>query len=700
MAPMRSIVITLFCIGFSVTTFAQDNADTEPDPYSLSLEELMKIPIESASKKEENLFDAPLSSYTITQSDIEKAGSTSIMEALRLSPGIIVREETNGVYDIHIRGFDNILQNSGAYEKTDIITLVMIDNRPVFNNNLGGTFWENLPIDINDVERIEIVRGPSSPLFGPNAVAGVINIITKHVAGDKPQVKATVSYGTPSTTIANTSFLQKVGNVSMGFSANYQNRQRFDTDYYQSSTGKYVSVDTLLKGQSVNPYPDVNLALARWGVNAFAHYKVSETTFWDFTVGTQASETQKVFFSANNTPFTTNKANSYYANLILHLKNLVVRSSYNAGDENINVNVPPGRYTFNVANANLEYNIALGKKYTITPGISYQYVVLSDKKYSDATSTYALLRGDPSITTQAAFVRGDLNFTEKWRVLFGLRADKFSVPDKTYFAYEFATTYKLNENNLVRGAVTRSNSGSFIGTNYANATIPTQIPGYNVSLQGNTNLNLVTINMVELGYRSQLARNLQLDIDAFIQTSDNFTAPVALAPNVIHFQNVPIKATQTGFTFSINYVPNSKMQIRPFITVQQTKTDNFPSSYADASIDPTLTYNSLYHKNTPSFYGGYAVNYGSGKFNVNLNGYYFASHTQYDQFSAVNPSTGDIKGKVLVNLKVSYSITGYLKIFVNGRNTLNSNSREFYGADRIGSLYMIGLSLKVNSSNQ
>src|SRR6188474_3579843 len=99
--------------------------EQEIDYYALSLEELMNIPIESASKKEETLFDAPLSSYTITRSDIDKAGSTSIMEALRLAPGVIVREEANGMYDIHIRGFENLTRtsgNPGKYTRTNNLT--------------------------------------------------------------------------------------------------------------------------------------------------------------------------------------------------------------------------------------------------------------------------------------------------------------------------------------------------------------------------------------------------------------------------------------------------------------------------------------------------------------------------------------------------------------------------------------------------
>src|SRR5918993_504463 len=126
--------LVAICLFGSTVVFAQEQPSEEVDMYSLSLEELLNIPINSASKKDETLFDAPLSSYTITRADILQAGSMSIMEALRLAPGVIVREQTNGNYDIHIRGFDNILRTNGASEKNSLSTLVMIDNRPVFNH--------------------------------------------------------------------------------------------------------------------------------------------------------------------------------------------------------------------------------------------------------------------------------------------------------------------------------------------------------------------------------------------------------------------------------------------------------------------------------------------------------------------------------------------------------------------------------------
>ena len=83
------------------------------------------------------------------------------MEAFRLVPGMIVREESNGNYDIQIRGMGNYPTNA-SFDAVSTTVLAMIDGRPVYNYLKGGTFWETLPIDLNDVEKIEVVRGPAA----------------------------------------------------------------------------------------------------------------------------------------------------------------------------------------------------------------------------------------------------------------------------------------------------------------------------------------------------------------------------------------------------------------------------------------------------------------------------------------------------------------------------------------------------------
>jgi iron complex outermembrane receptor protein len=683
----------MLLLGMYVPSYSQEKEPADEDLYEMSLEDLMNVPINSASKKNETLFDAPLSSYTITRADIDKAGSTSIMEALRLAPGVIVREQTNGIYDIHIRGFDNVLRHNAEYQKSNLATLVMIDNRPVFNNNLGGTSWEALPVDINDVDRIEVVRGPSSPLFGPNAVTGVINIITKRANKDaETYANANVQAGTPSTLIANLSLGQKVSNkFNYTVSTNYQNRKRFDDLYYQNNTETFVPIETITSNFE-KQYPHPDRAMNKWGANAFLNYKTSEKVSFDLSLGLQESNVQKNFIGGGNTPFTVNTSQSRYANLAAQIYGLHVRTSVIKGTDDLDYGSSPGKYDYVTTNAEAEYEIKVGNVATIVPGFNYQNANYNDKDYFNA-QTGAYLNGETvKINTTSGYLRTDIKPVKDLRVIAAVRVDKFSVPNDAYLAYEFAATYNLNENNLIRAAITRSNSGSFIGNNYLNIQIPVA-PGVYASRVGNQDLNLFRISMIEFGYRSQLSKTLQLDIDVFQQKAENFSAIITTSQITSAFANVPTVAKQTGTTLSINIVPNAKWQIKPFLTYQKTTTEDLPANYGANG-----TYSDSDHKSTPAVYGGYFVNFRpNNKFNFNLNGYCFSSQRQYSADSpSDNSAVGNISGKVLVNAKVAYNITQKFNVFLNGRNIFHSNAREYYGTDRIGSVYALGAAFHLN----
>ncbi|NBP68780.1 MAG: hypothetical protein EBU52_08530, partial [Cytophagia bacterium] len=407
-------IIALLCSA--VVLYAQEEQVSQEDYYELSLEDLMNIPINSASKKDETLFDAPLSSYTITKSDIDKSGATSIMEALRLAPGVIVREQTNGNYDIHIRGFDNLLGYSSQFSKSNLTTLVMINDRPVFNNNLGGIFWEALSIDLNDVERIEIVRGPSAPLFGPNAVTGVINIITKKFT-EKIVANASVQYGSPNAILTNASVGSKISEkFQIGVSANYQKRKRFDDLYYSQSAEVYGP--TSVPAQ----YPDQDVAMDKYGVNTFITYQASEKISFDLTLSTQESQVQKAFIgTTSGSPLTTSTTRSQSANLQSRIYGLNIRTSYLNGKDDLNFSAAPNRYDQEVIDFTAEYEVKVSNKINIVPGISYQYVNFGDKDYVTNGPTF-LAGNEVNIKTSSAFLRTDVKASEKLRIIAAGRA--------------------------------------------------------------------------------------------------------------------------------------------------------------------------------------------------------------------------------------------------------------------------------------
>lgn len=137
---------------------------------TLSIEELMNMDITSVAKKAQPLSDAAAAAYVITQEDIQRSGLRSIPEILRLAPGVQVARVDANRWSISIRGLNGLFASS---------LLVLIDGRSIYTPTFGGVFWDVQDTLLEDIERIEVVRGPGGTLWGANAVNGVINIITK-----------------------------------------------------------------------------------------------------------------------------------------------------------------------------------------------------------------------------------------------------------------------------------------------------------------------------------------------------------------------------------------------------------------------------------------------------------------------------------------------------------------------------------------
>jgi iron complex outermembrane receptor protein len=172
---------------------AQDAAD----PYALSPEQLLDATVISVSRSPESQWDAAAAVFVISGEDISRSGATSIAEALRLAPGVQVARIQTGGWAVSVRGFNAALANK---------LLVLIDGREVYDPLFSGVYWDVQDTALEDVARIEIIRGPGASLWGANAVNGVINIITKRAedthgllvsaaAGNVERGLASVRYG-------------------------------------------------------------------------------------------------------------------------------------------------------------------------------------------------------------------------------------------------------------------------------------------------------------------------------------------------------------------------------------------------------------------------------------------------------------------------------------------------------------------------
>ncbi|CAM2010847.1 TonB-dependent receptor plug domain-containing protein [Acanthopleuribacter pedis] len=136
----------------------------------LSIEELISLKVVSAEKTERAYPESAAAVFVVSREDIERSGTTQLAELLRFVPGVQVARLSVNVWAVSIRGFNELHANK---------LLVMIDGRPIYNHLFSGVFWPMFEMSTDEIERIEVIRGPGSTLWGANAVNGIINIISR-----------------------------------------------------------------------------------------------------------------------------------------------------------------------------------------------------------------------------------------------------------------------------------------------------------------------------------------------------------------------------------------------------------------------------------------------------------------------------------------------------------------------------------------
>jgi iron complex outermembrane receptor protein len=150
---------------------ASIQAQEPGDLGSLSVDDLMNVEVTSVSRRGQKVSETAAAVFVITQDDIRRSGATSIPEILRIVPGLDVARINGNVWAITARGGNGQFANK---------LLVLIDGRSVYSPLFSGVYWDDQDTLLEDVERIEVIRGPGGTLWGANAVNGIINIITKH----------------------------------------------------------------------------------------------------------------------------------------------------------------------------------------------------------------------------------------------------------------------------------------------------------------------------------------------------------------------------------------------------------------------------------------------------------------------------------------------------------------------------------------
>jgi len=210
------------------------NDEQQQNLSSLSIEELAQLPVRSASKAEEPLSAAPTALYVITAEDLARANGTSLPEVLRLAPNLHVEKLSATQTSIAARGF-------AGFETSNKL-LVLIDGRSIYSTLHSGVFWELHSPLLEDLQQIEVISGPGGTLYGPNAVNGVINILSKDAADTQGALVRGTASANERTAGARYGF--KLGDAgAVRVYANY-----FDREDTPTATGFGPALDESIRG--------------------------------------------------------------------------------------------------------------------------------------------------------------------------------------------------------------------------------------------------------------------------------------------------------------------------------------------------------------------------------------------------------------------------------------------------------------------
>ncbi len=165
-SPMHRAAISIL-VAMMASTIAK--ADLQ-QLKNMSLEALMDVQVTSVSRRQQRLSDAASAVFVISQEDIYHSGATSIPELLRMVPGVNVARVDANSWAVTARGLNGLFANK---------LLVLMDGRSIYSPTFSGVYWSVQDTILEDIERIEVIRGPGASVWGSNAVNGVINIITK-----------------------------------------------------------------------------------------------------------------------------------------------------------------------------------------------------------------------------------------------------------------------------------------------------------------------------------------------------------------------------------------------------------------------------------------------------------------------------------------------------------------------------------------
>lgn len=494
-----ALSVILFSLPATASADNQpENEDGPADLLDLSIEELMNLNVSLVSRRSEPLLSAPAAVHVITGEDLRRLGVTTVPDALRTVPGLQVAQVDANKWAISSRGFNSRFANK---------LLVQIDGRTIYTPLYSGVFWDVQELLLEDIDRIEVVRGPGAALWGANAVNGIINIVTKDTRQTQGGLVSLLA-GTEETSAA-----MRYGGQIDHDTCYRVYAKGFDRDGYVDASG--TDTHDAWDGGLVGCRVDSALS----GVDTFTMQAQAYTEDYQETIST-ATLTSPFLQRAS----TSNEASGYHvlAGWTRENRNgttTTLRSYWDHTERESSVL----NFTLDTLDVDLQHGFRLGSRQAVTCGLGYRFV----RDDLDGTFAVSLSPARREDNVFSAFLQDEIAVVRD-RIDITLGA-KFEHNDYTGFEVQpgARASWKVGEQNTFWSAVSQAVrtpsriehngriSRQVLAAQASSGGLPVA-----VSLLGNENYDSEELLAYEAGYRFA-AREVSLDLAAFYNVYDN-----------------------------------------------------------------------------------------------------------------------------------------------------------------------------------
>jgi iron complex outermembrane recepter protein len=648
---IRSFLIPSLLFLFLVQTVPAALASGQKPPVDftvMSLEELLNVNVVSASKKMQKLSETDAAVFVISQDDLKRSGVTSIPEALRMVPGLQVARIDANKWAISSRGFNGRFANK---------LLVLMDGRSVYTPLYSGVFWNIQDTLMEDIDRIEVIRGPGATLWGANAVNGIVNIITKK---PKDTQGSLVTAG--------------VGTEERGFGAvRYGGKTGQDLDY--RIYAKYFDRDG---GEDLT---------GKSGGDAWNAFRTGFRMDWrealslqgDFFKGDSGG---KVYFATQTPPYTQlqdDKSENNGGHLLGrwdHAISGISRLSLQLYYDRTGVDLLKTKTT--VDTIDLEFN----HQYSLTPhnelnwGFGYRYlsdeVISSDWAFDIGQKRQEYQLGSLFVQDVQAFLDDRLRLT---------LGGKFEHNDFTGFeiqpsarlhwAPEATYSFWAAASRAVRTPSRAESDFRYNSMIPPGAFLP-YFPGAGISqVVGNEDMKAEDLWAFELGYRVQPTEKISLDIATFYNIYTNLRNSHTDMPYLDMSTGQPLMVIRTrvnngqqgdsyGVELAADWFLSTSWKLKAAYTYLQIRIDN-PISQQVTSEEGTSPHHQLSLRSTLNLPG-----------NVSLD--MWGRYVDSLQFNGVG-------SYITADVRLGWQLTNNIEVSIVGQNLLEPSHPE-YGTEQ------------------